>query len=328
MNYSCHAWISHITHIYALVSLHDAPLHRAARHTYGVATISRLLKITGLFCKRALQKRLYSAKETYNFKEPTSRGHPIWISRVTYTWRNDVIRQVVMSSVNGSCHVWMSHATFEWVMSHMNESLIHMRLMQSDSALKRHSFICECNRHSFICHVNATDTHSYVMWMQQTLIHMSCECNRHLFICHVNATDTHSYVMWMQQTLIHMSMKQALNHMWMKEALIHTSFMQSDALTHTWIRSCHMWMSHVTCDWVMSHVNEHITYERVMSHMCISHFTHVHKSFHTYECIMSHMSHFTHEPGREGGDAWGQEQDPTWRQATALELAPKSGSNS
>jgi len=34
---------------------------------YGVATISRLLKMIGLFCKRALQKRLYSAKETYNF---------------------------------------------------------------------------------------------------------------------------------------------------------------------------------------------------------------------------------------------------------------------
>ena len=34
---------------------------------HGVATISRLLRIQGLFCKRALQKRLYSAKETYNF---------------------------------------------------------------------------------------------------------------------------------------------------------------------------------------------------------------------------------------------------------------------
>jgi len=30
-----------------------------------LATISRPLKIRGLFCKRALQKRLYSAKETY-----------------------------------------------------------------------------------------------------------------------------------------------------------------------------------------------------------------------------------------------------------------------
>jgi len=31
---------------------------------------TRFLKIIGLFCKRALWKRLYSAKETYNFKEP------------------------------------------------------------------------------------------------------------------------------------------------------------------------------------------------------------------------------------------------------------------
>ena len=49
---------------------------RQAR-AYGVATISSLLKITGLFCKRALYKRRYSAKETYNFKEPTNRSHPI-----------------------------------------------------------------------------------------------------------------------------------------------------------------------------------------------------------------------------------------------------------
>ena len=29
--------------------------------SYAVATINRLLKMIGLFCKRALQKRLYSA---------------------------------------------------------------------------------------------------------------------------------------------------------------------------------------------------------------------------------------------------------------------------
>jgi len=38
--------------------------------THGVATISRLLRIVSLFCKRTLQKRLYLAKETYNCKEP------------------------------------------------------------------------------------------------------------------------------------------------------------------------------------------------------------------------------------------------------------------
>jgi len=47
------------------------------RHPCGVATISRLLKIVDLFCKRALQKRRYPAKETYDFKEPTNHSHPI-----------------------------------------------------------------------------------------------------------------------------------------------------------------------------------------------------------------------------------------------------------
>ena len=45
--------------------------------TYGVASISRPLKIIGRFCKRALWKRRYSAKKTYDFKEPTNRSHPI-----------------------------------------------------------------------------------------------------------------------------------------------------------------------------------------------------------------------------------------------------------
>jgi len=44
---------------------------------YGVATMSRLLKTVGLFCKKALYKRRYSAKEAYDFKEPTHRSHPI-----------------------------------------------------------------------------------------------------------------------------------------------------------------------------------------------------------------------------------------------------------
>jgi len=38
------------------------------------------IKIIGLFCERALQKRLYSAEETYIFKEPTNRSHPICVS--------------------------------------------------------------------------------------------------------------------------------------------------------------------------------------------------------------------------------------------------------
>jgi len=42
-----------------------------------VALVSRIDKIIGLFCKRALQKRRYSAKEIYHFIDPTDRSHPI-----------------------------------------------------------------------------------------------------------------------------------------------------------------------------------------------------------------------------------------------------------
>jgi len=50
---------------------------RCLAFCFGVATMSRLLQIICLFCKRALQKRLYHAKETYKFKEPTHHSHPI-----------------------------------------------------------------------------------------------------------------------------------------------------------------------------------------------------------------------------------------------------------
>ena len=45
--------------------------------TYGEASVSRIDKIIGLFCKRALQKTRYSAEETYNYIDPTDRSHPI-----------------------------------------------------------------------------------------------------------------------------------------------------------------------------------------------------------------------------------------------------------
>ena len=44
---------------------------------YGVAMISRLLKITGLLCRIQSLLQGYLAKETYNFKEPTNRSHHI-----------------------------------------------------------------------------------------------------------------------------------------------------------------------------------------------------------------------------------------------------------
>jgi len=50
---------------------------------YGVATISRLLKMIGLFCRILSLLWVSFAKETYHFKEPTNRSHPILCARHT-----------------------------------------------------------------------------------------------------------------------------------------------------------------------------------------------------------------------------------------------------
>ena len=64
-----------------------------------MATISRLLKSIGLFCKRALQKRPIFSKETYNFKEPTNRSHPISYNIRRYVDMRRVVVSVDMSTM-------------------------------------------------------------------------------------------------------------------------------------------------------------------------------------------------------------------------------------
>jgi len=98
------------------VARHDTHCFSA----YGVATISRLLKIIGLFCKRALYKRLYSAKETYNVKEPTNRSHPI---------------------------VHLLSRQIHW----MSQMWRDMRLTRHESCLVRDRTVCSCTTHSQDC---------------------------------------------------------------------------------------------------------------------------------------------------------------------------------
>ena len=74
---------------------------------YGVATWSRLLQFIGLFCKRALWKRRYSAKETYNFKEPTNRSHPIHVllslDRLRGKYKEDELVEKEREEAIGEC---------------------------------------------------------------------------------------------------------------------------------------------------------------------------------------------------------------------------------
>jgi len=72
-------------------------INRRTKKNYGVASASRIDKSIGLFCKRALQKRQYSAKETYNLIDPTDRRHPIEVCVVCHRvcevwslWQTDI----------------------------------------------------------------------------------------------------------------------------------------------------------------------------------------------------------------------------------------------
>jgi len=75
----CHLRTSHVE--YALI-INVMSLIYISRHyfVYGVVTTSRLLKIRCLFCKRALLKRRYSAKETYNLRSLLIVATPYYFS--------------------------------------------------------------------------------------------------------------------------------------------------------------------------------------------------------------------------------------------------------
>jgi len=65
------------TYIHTYVRTSSRWTHRTSLTSYGVASINRMLKNIGLFCKIDLQKRPIFCKETYIFKRPMDRGHPI-----------------------------------------------------------------------------------------------------------------------------------------------------------------------------------------------------------------------------------------------------------
>jgi len=65
--------------IFCLICMYSPPYTRV--RVCRIILFCRLLKIISLFCKRALQKRRYFAKETYNFKVPDSS-----ITNVSYAY--------------------------------------------------------------------------------------------------------------------------------------------------------------------------------------------------------------------------------------------------
>jgi len=149
-----------------------------------VATVSRIDKIIGLFCRISSLSQGSFAKETYNFIDPTSQSHPIWhrmrhVSRGTYKW---VTHTYIHTGVFYNCSTRFSDS-YSFGLGNQVTWLIHTW---------HDSFICNTTHlyvtwhihmwhDSFICNT----THLYVTW----LIHI----RRDSFICNM----THSYVTWL-----------------------------------------------------------------------------------------------------------------------------------
>ena len=67
-----HIWWTSVTCITLVFSIH------VYTYAYGVATVSRIDSIIGLFCRISSLSSGSFAKETYNFIDPTNQSHPIY----------------------------------------------------------------------------------------------------------------------------------------------------------------------------------------------------------------------------------------------------------
>jgi len=87
--FSCmrHGSFTFVTWLLSMFSYRSLDWDMCRSYTYGVATISRLLKIIVLFYRISSLLWGSFAKETYHSKEPTNRSHPISLpTYVLYIW--------------------------------------------------------------------------------------------------------------------------------------------------------------------------------------------------------------------------------------------------
>jgi hypothetical protein len=167
-----------------------------SKESCGVATVSRIDKIIGLFCKRALQKRQYSAEETYNFIDPTDRSHPIY----TWVWQNVGLFSVEVGFISSTIYTRCS--SYFWPLKVLHVHLLththtytntrthaHDRCSQSGVLTPAKSIV-----YSFTHTHTRTHTHTYTRTHTHTHAHTHTHTHARTYTHkHTHTRHTHTH---------------------------------------------------------------------------------------------------------------------------------------
>ena len=179
----------------------------------------------------------------------------IWMSHTTHEWdmshTNEpcLVWEWVMSHMNESCQKWMSHVTHEWAMSRMNESEhAWVRHVTHEWALSI-STATHCNK--------LQSTATYCNTMQRTyewdMSHTNEPCPSALqhTATHCNTLQhTVTYCNTLQLQHAHMN-ETCHTRMSLVSLYVCMSIIRMSYVTYAWVmsrmnESCHVWISHVT----------------------------------------------------------------------------------
>ena len=138
-----------------------------------MATISRLLKIIGLFCRISSLLQGSFVKETYNFKEPTNHSHPMCMYVRTYIHMYVHICKCVrtcmyvrMSACMSAC-MYVHRLKFTYVCTHVRA---YMRTcIHAYARTHVRTYARMYARHESPC------AYMYVPMCMHTSIHVSCD---------------------------------------------------------------------------------------------------------------------------------------------------------
>ena len=205
--------------------------------------------------------------ETYHFKEPTSRSHPI----ETRMREIGCVSLAYLSSVRENCLFIIQNTFSESHMDAVGRVLLAYLCILAEMTRS-------CVWHdSWLIHVcDMTHPRVWHVWFMCVIWHILMSSNYTNYRCSYSWHDSFVWVTW------HMH-KRDMTHWW----VWHGSVTCVPRRSHSYVR-------HKACTW---HMNEsHRTNEWVVSHIRMSHVTHMNESCHTYEWVMSRirMSHVTH----------------------------------